>query len=82
VPVVGEVEAFGDVPLHIEVELGRPLMKVRDILKLEVGSVIELKRAAGENIDIRVGGAMLGWGEIVVADNSVGVRITDLRSVS
>jgi flagellar motor switch protein FliN/FliY len=44
-----------------------------------VGSVIKMLRSAGENIDIYVGGAMLGSGEIVIIEESVGVRITDFN---
>ena len=51
-----EIAAFADVPVSIEVELGRPLMKLRDILELETGSVLCLTRAAGENIDVRAAG--------------------------
>jgi len=72
--------AFGDVPVPIEAELGRLMMRVRDILELDVGSLIELSRAAGENIDIRAGGALIGFGEIVLTENSTAVRITDFRS--
>ncbi len=60
-----EVAAFGDVPMQIEVELGRPLMTVREILALGAGSVVALKRATGENIDIRVGGVRVGCGPSV-----------------
>ena len=75
-----EIAGFVDVPLSIEVELGRPLLKLRDILDLEVGSVVGLARAAGENIDVRVGGALIGYAEIVVTENAAAVRITDFKA--
>lgn len=74
-----EIAALADVPVSIEVELGRPLLKIQQILDLDVGSLVELSRAVGENIDVRVGGALVGYGEIVVTDNAVAVRITDFK---
>jgi flagellar motor switch protein FliN/FliY len=53
---------------------------VRQILELEPGSLIGMKRSAGENIDLYVGGTLIGCGEIVVVENSLGVRITDFRA--
>jgi len=72
--------AFGDVPVPIEAELGRLLMRVRDIMELDIGSLVELSRAAGENIDIRAGGALIGFGEIVLTETAAAVRITDFKS--
>jgi len=48
---------LADVPLPIEVELGRPNLTIRDLLALEPGSLVVLGRAAGENLDVRVDGA-------------------------
>lgn len=75
-----EIAAFADVPVSIEVELGRPLMKLRDILELETGSVVCLTRAAGENIDVRAAGALIGYAEIVVTESVAAVRITDFKA--
>ena len=54
-------------------------MTTREVLRLEEGSVIETARSAGENIDIYIGGVLCGWGEVVVIENWLGVRITDFR---
>ncbi len=72
-----EIAKLADVPVLIEVEIGRPLLKLGDILALEEGCVLALPRSAGENIDIRVGGVLVCYGEIIVMENVVGVRITD-----
>jgi flagellar motor switch protein FliN/FliY len=74
-----EIAPLGDVPVEIEVELDRRIMTTRQILRLDEGSVIETGRSAGENIDIYIGGVLCGSGEIVVVENSLGVRITDFR---
>jgi flagellar motor switch protein FliN len=72
-----EVAPFGDVALPVDVELDCIPMTVRQLLKLEAESNLKLSRAAGENLDIRIGEAVIGYGEIVVSEISVGVRITD-----
>jgi len=54
-------------------------MTVGQILALEKGSVIKMTRSAGDNIDILVGGTLLGSGEIVIIEETVGVRITDFN---
>ena len=68
---------LSDVPLDVSVELDRRILTMREVLALERGSVIRLTRSAGENIDITIGGALVGFGEIVVIEDSMGVRITD-----
>jgi flagellar motor switch protein FliN/FliY len=74
-----EIGHLADVPVDVDVELDRKTMTVREILSLEQGSVIKMMRSAGENIDIYVGGALLGSGEIVIIEEAVGVRITDFN---
>jgi len=74
-----EIALFGEIPILIEVELDRRIMRTREVLQLEEGSVITTLRSAGENIDIYIGGVLCGSGEIVVVENALGVRITDFR---
>ncbi len=73
------IKNFADLPLPIDVELDRQIMPVKRILQLEKGSVIKFSRSAGENIDILVGGALVASGEIVVLEETMGVRITDFN---
>lgn len=54
-------------------------MKLSEILSLEPGSVIEMHRPAGENLDILVGSKVAAYGEIVIIEHTMGVRITDFR---
>ncbi len=74
-----EIGHFLDVPVEMNVELDRRQMTVREILEFDVESIIRLARSAGENLDIRVGGLLIGSGEIVVSETTTGVRITDFR---
>lgn len=74
-----EIARIADIPVDVTVELDRKVMTVREILNLRRGSVICMTRSAGENIDILAGGAILGFGEIVIIENTMGVRITDFN---
>jgi flagellar motor switch protein FliN/FliY len=75
-----EIALCADIPLDISAELDRKIMAIRDILALEIGSVVKLTRSAGENIDILVGNALVGFGEIVIIETTMGVRITDFKT--
>jgi flagellar motor switch protein FliN/FliY len=75
--VFEEVAYVADIPMHVTVELDHITMRIRDILALSEGSVIKTRRAAGENINILIGGAPVGSGEVVIIEETVGVRITD-----
>lgn len=67
-----------DVPLQVTVELGRTQKLIKDILEFSPGSIVELDKLAGEPVDILVNGKSIAKGEVVVIDESFGVRITDI----
>ena len=71
-----------DVPVPVEIELDRRLMTVAQILALEPESVLQLSRSAGENISIWVSDRLVASGEIVILEESMGVRITDFHERS
>ncbi len=72
------IDLIRDVPLKVTVELGRASLTVREILALGAGSVVELDRLAGEPVDVLVNDRLIARGEVVIVDESFGVRITDL----
>ncbi len=74
-----QLARIADVPIEIDVEMDRKILTMREILALKEGSLIGTDRSAGENIDIYIGGALVGFGEIVVIENIIGVRITDFK---
>jgi len=76
----GNLNLLLDVPLQVSVELGNTRMKIKEILDLGIGSVIELDRLAGEPVDILVNGKLIAKGEVVVIDENFGVKITDIVS--
>jgi flagellar motor switch protein FliN/FliY len=72
-----QIAHLADVPVDVEVELDRKIMTIGQILDIEPGSVVRMTRSAGENIDILAGGTLVGFGEIVIIEDAMGVRITD-----
>jgi len=71
------ISHFADIRIDVEVELARKPMTLSEILELSPGCVIKLTRSAGENLDLRVGETLVGYGEIVIIEDIMGVRITD-----
>ena len=74
------IDMLLDVELEVLVELGRKSMKIKDVLKLGKGSLIELNKTAGEPLTIYVNNRKLAEGEVVVVDDNFGIRITKLAS--
>jgi flagellar motor switch protein FliN/FliY len=75
-----EVAHIADVTIDVEVQLDQRWMKLSEILSLEEGSIIEMRRSAGENLDIYIGSRLAAFGEIVIIENIMGVRITDFNT--
>ncbi len=67
-----------DVPLNVTVELGRTNKSIQEILEFSPGTIIELDKIAGEPVDVLVNGKFVAKGEVVVIEESFGVRITEI----
>ena len=67
-----------DVPLEVTVELGRTSKSISEILDFSPGTIIELNKLAGEPVDILVNGKYVAKGEVVVIEESFGVRLTEI----
>lgn len=74
------IDLIMDVPLEVTVELGRTKMQIKEILDLGAGSIVELDKLAGEPVDVLVNGKLIAKGEVVVIDESFGIRITNIVS--
>lgn len=74
-----EVGRFLDLPMRVSVELDRKRTRFEEVLNLKEDSVVRMARSAGENVDLLLQGMPIGNGEIVVIDDTVGLRITDLK---
>jgi len=69
-----------DLPLEVTVRLGQTRILIRDLLRLDKNSVVELTQGADDPLDIVVNDKVLARGEVVVLDDRLGVRITDIVS--
>ena len=69
-------DVLKSVPVTLSVEVGRTRLKIRDLLKLKQGSVIELERNAGEPLDLLVNNTVGAQGEVVLVNDRYGVRLT------
>jgi len=67
-----------DLQLQVSVELGKVKKPIKDILQFTQGTIVELDRLAGENVDVLVSGKIIAKGEVVVVDQNFGVRITQI----
>lgn len=77
-PSLGRFDRFVNVNLDVSVELGRTQVTLAEALRYDTGSVIELDRAAGSPVDVRVNGMLLAHGEVVLVDDEYAVRITEV----
>jgi flagellar motor switch protein FliN/FliY len=76
--VVAEVMPFIDTPLRMEIQLGRARLTIRELLDLEPGSLVELKKSAGEPMDVLCKDRLLLRGEVTVLEDSLGLRVTEI----
>jgi flagellar motor switch protein FliN/FliY len=67
-----------DVPVNIQVVLGRANLDVANLLRLSPGSVLELDRKVGEAVDIFVNNRLVARGEVVVVEERLGVTMTEI----
>lgn len=72
------IELIKDVPLEVTVELGRTSRSISEILDFAPGTIIELDKIAGEPIDVLVNGKFVAKGEVVVIEESFGIRVTEI----
>jgi len=78
--VARNMELLMDVELPVSIELGRTRMHISDILSLSPGSIVELDKLVGEPVDLLVNQKRVAQGEVVVVEESFGLRITQLVS--
>lgn len=72
------MEQLQDLRFSVCMELGSAMITVRELLSLQTGSVLELDRVAGENVDLQINGKVLAKGEVVVMNNHLGFRLVTL----
>ncbi len=73
-----KIEFLSDVPVTMQVEVGRTNIPVRNILSLKMGSIIEFPKIVGEPMEVTISGRVVARGEIVVVNERYGVRISEV----
>lgn len=71
-------DVLQNIPVTISVEVGRTKLKIRDLMRLTQGSVVELDRLAGEPLDLLVNNTLVAQGEVVLVNERYGVRLTSV----
>jgi flagellar motor switch protein FliN len=79
---IEEMRHFFNVPVKITIQLGSCNMKVRDILQLQLNSIVELPKSAGENVDILANGQVIAFGEVLELEGCTGIRLTDFNTLT
>jgi flagellar motor switch protein FliN/FliY len=75
-------DILDNIPVTVTIEVGRASIKIRDLLQLSQGSVIELDRLAGEPLDLFVNNTVVAQGEVVVVNDRYGIRLTKVVPAS
>ena len=76
------MEFLLDVPVKLTVELGNCEMTMKDLLQLGIGAVVQLDKLANDPIDIFVNQKLVARGEIVVVEDNLGIKITEVSTGS
>lgn len=74
------LELLLDIPLDVSIEVGRSKILVRDLLQMDEGYVIELGKNSNEPLDVYVNSRLIARGEVVLVDDKLGLRLTDVVS--
>lgn len=77
-----DLDMIMDIPVQLSVELGRTKLPIKNLLQLAQGSVVELSGLAGEPLDVLINGFLIAQGEVVVINEKLGIRITDIITPS
>jgi len=69
-------DVLENIPVTLSIEVGRAVIKIRDLMRLTQGSVVELDRIAGEPLDLLVNNTVVAQGEVVPVNDRYGIRLT------
>ena len=69
-----------DVRLNVKVRIGQKKMLLKDVISMDIGSVIELNQLANDPLEILVDDKVIARGEVVIVDGNFGIQITDIGS--
>lgn len=71
-------ELLKNIPVTISIEVGRTSLKIKDLMMLTQGSIVELDRLAGEPLDLLVNSTLVAQGEVVLVNDRYGMRLTQI----
>lgn len=74
------INLLKDIPIKLTIKLGKTKLTIEEILKLKVGDLIELDSAVGEDVEILIDDILIGHGEVIIVDEFIGIKITDIDS--
>ena len=80
--VIKELLPIIDTPFRLNINLGETKMTIQDLLDLEVGSIVEIKKSAGEPMDVLLKNRVVMKGEVTVLEDSLGLRIVEIIDIS
>ena len=69
-------EVLQNISVTLSIEVGRPMIKIKDLMRLTQGSVVELDRIAGEPLDLLINNTVVAQGEVVLVNERYGIRLT------
>ncbi len=69
------LDILQDIEMHISVELGKSKLSIKDVMEMEKGSIVELDKIAGEQVEIYVNKKLVARGEVIVIEDKFGVRV-------
>ena len=69
-------DVLQNIPVTLSIEVGRAVIKIRDLMRLTQGSVVELDRIAGEPLNLLVNNTVVAQGEVVLVNDRYGIRLT------
>jgi flagellar motor switch protein FliN/FliY len=74
-----DISVLNEIPLELEVELGSTLLNLREVINLHEGEVITLDRIAGDTVDLRANKQWLAYGEVLVLNEVLGIRVSSFN---
>ena len=75
---IDNLKVLENIEVKLTVEVGSTELKIKDLLRLNEGSIVELDRLAGDPLDILVNGTMIAQGEVVMVGERFGVRFSEI----
>jgi len=77
-----DIDFLMDIPVKVVVELGKANVELGELLRMGMGSILELEKPADEPLDVHINGKLIGRGEVVVVNNRFGIKLTEVASTS